>query len=142
MIIIKNNFLKVNKEYFGKGMKANDLLILSQIEELARNGCTCYATDEYFMYITGAGKSAVRAALARLEEKNIIARDTKVVVEHGSANQRRSLYLQKNYQDVILKKDICYVENQHTKDNLIDKEKINLEEQGSSNAMIRPIRYY
>ena len=132
----------MEKEYFGKGLKAIDLLILSQVEEFDRNDCTCYMTDEQLMFITGAKRSAVRASLNRLEDKNILVRDTKLVVGNGCANKRRTLYLNKNYRDAILKNNVCDVENQHIKDNLKNYEKINLEEHSSSNTMIQAFRYY
>lgn len=141
-IKIKSKFLAVKKEYFGKGLKAIDLLILSQVEEFDRNNCTCYMTDEQLMFITGAKSSAVRASLKRLEDKNILVRDTKLVTGNGCANKRRTLYLNKNYRDSILKNKICNVENQQLINNLNKNEIIILEEQSSSNAMIQSFRYY
>ena len=110
-MIIINNFLAVNKEYFGKGLKAIDLLILSQVEEFESNDCICYMTDEQFMDITGEGKSAVRASLDRLEKKNIIIRKTQVVSGNGKANRQRIIRLQHNYCNAILNLCKCYVEN-------------------------------
>lgn len=136
------NFLAVKKEYFGKGLKSIDLLILSQIEEFDRNNCICYMTNEQLMSITGAKCSAIDAALKRLVNKNIIIRETKLVTDNGKANKRRTLYLRRNYRDAILKNNICNVENQHIKDNLKDKENINLEEHSSSSAKTKSIRYY
>ena len=142
IIKIKTKFLAVKKEYFGKGLKAIDLLILSQVEEFDRNNCACYMTDEQLMFITGAKSSAVRASLKRLENKKILVRDTKLVTGNGCANKRRTLYLNKNYRDAILKNNVCDVENQHIKNNLKDKENIILEEHSSSNAIIQSFRYY
>ena len=142
MIRIKN-FLAVNKDYFGHGLKAIDLLILAQVEEFARNDCTCYMTDAQFMDITGAKNAALGAAFKRLEGKNIIVRDTKTTSGNGRANKRRTLYLTKNYRDAILKNNVCNVENQHIKNNSKDKENINLEEHSSSRVISNStIRYY
>lgn len=143
MIKVNHNFLAINKEYFGKGLNAIDLLILSQVEEFTRNNCICYMTDEQLMHITGAKIAAVRASLKRLEDKNIIVRDTKLVTGNGCANKRRTLYLQKNYREAILKNNICNVENQHIKDNSKDKENIILVEQSSPKERSNStIRYY
>ena len=140
---IINNFLAVNKEYFGKGLKAIDLLILAQVEEFTRNNCTCYMTDAQFMDITGAKNAALGEAFKRLENKNIIVRDTKTISGNGRANRRRTFYLTKNYRNAILKNNVCNVENQHIKDNLKDKENINLEEHSSSReGCSTTIRYY
>lgn len=145
-MIIINNFLAVNKEYFGKGLKAIDLLILAQVEEFARNSCTCHMTDSQLMNITGAKRAALGEAFERLEKKNIIVRDTKTISGNGKANKRRTLYLTKNYRDAILKNNVCNVENQHIKDNLKDNVKDNkniiTEETSSSVERIQPIRYY
>ena len=139
---VKYKFLMINKEYFGAGLKAIDLLILSQVEEFARNNCTCYMTDAQLMNITGAKSAALGEAFKRLEEKNIIVRDTKTISGNGRANKRRTLYLTKNYRDAILKNNACNVENQHIKDNSKDKENIILEEHSSSNTRTQSIRYY
>lgn len=142
-MITINNFLAVNKEYFGKGLKSIDLLILAQVEEFARNNCTCYMTDAQFMDITGAKNAALAKAFKRLEDKNIIVRDTKTISGNGKATKRRTLYLAKNYRDAILKNNVSNVENQHIKDNLKDKEKIILEEHSSSREKCSTtIRYY
>lgn len=100
---VKFKFLMINKEHFGIGLKAIDLLILSQVEEFVRKGLPCYMTDEYFTFITGEGKSAVRASLDRLEKKKIIFRETKVVLGNGKANRQRIIRLQKNHHDAVLK---------------------------------------
>ena len=122
-------YLIINKEHFGNGLKAIDLLILSQVEEFERNDRPCYMTDEQFMYITGAGKSAVRDALQRLEDKQIIIRNTKVV--------------ERNYEDVILKNNSCYIEKQYIRNKEKDNKNIILEETSSSKAKIQStIRYY
>ena len=100
---VKIDFLMINKEHFGTGLKAIDLLILSQVEEFVRQGLPCYMTDEYFMFMTGEGKSAVRASLDRLEKKKIIFRETKVVFGNGKANRQRTIRLRKTYHDAVLK---------------------------------------
>ena len=90
-------FLSINKEHFGRGLKANDLIILSQIEEFNRNERDCYMTDEQFMNILGCQKSAVRSSLERLEEQGFIIRETKVVKEHGRANRQRVIKLKNKF---------------------------------------------
>ena len=93
----------INKEHLGTGLKSIDLLILSQVEEFVRQGLPCYMTDEYFMFMTGEGKSAVRASLDRLEKKKIIFRETKVVFGNGKANRQRTIRLRRIYHDAVLK---------------------------------------
>ena len=75
-----------------------------------RNGCDCYVTDKQFMNLTGAKKDAVGKALQRLEDKQIITRDTKTVSGNGRANRRRILSLRKNYKNIILKGNSCNTE--------------------------------
>ena len=162
------NFLVINKDHFGKGLKAIDILILSQVEEFVRNGCDCYMTDEQFMDMTGAKKDAVRKSIQRLEDKEIIVRDTRTVAGNGRANRQRVLRFLGEYQDVILpnkncnaekttdamlKNPCCNTEKQHIKHNENISEKINnnknshsvcLEEASSSKHIINPstVRYY
>lgn len=100
-------------------------------------------TDEQFMYITGAGKSAVRDALQRLEDKQIIVRNTRVIEGKGRANRERIISLRRNYENVILKNNSCYIENQYIRDNEKDNKKIILEGTSPSKAKTQStIRYY
>lgn len=96
------NFLKINKDYFGGELKSIDLLILSQIEEFERNGCQCYVTNEQFSQISGESVSTVKRSLDKLENLGYIKRDTFYVKGHGRANRRRVLRLmrpiKRNYQ--------------------------------------------
>lgn len=100
-------------------------------------------TDEQFMYITGAKKSAVRASLQRLEDKQIIIRDTQTVAGNGHANKMRTISLCKNYQDAILINNSCYVEKQHIRNNIKNNEEIILAGINPAKAITQSTaRYY
>lgn len=138
-------FLKINKDYFGKGLKPIDLLIISQIEEFDRNGCICYMTDEQFVHITGAKRTAVKSHLKRLEDMQIISRHTETVFENGMVYKKRIIRLGRNYQQVISENDNTEVGKRPIKDNIKDNEKINvyLEETSSSKYISSATeRYY
>lgn len=102
------------------------------------------------MYVTGETLYKVRKSLDRLEDMGIIGRDTKCVSGNGRANKGRIIYLKKNYRNAIFKNstcnvenDACYVDNRHIKDNLKDKENINLGEHSSPRERCnQAIRYY
>lgn len=159
---LPNNFLAIDKNYFGMGLKPIDLIILSQIEEFSRNYRTCYMTDDQFSHITGSKKSAVRSSLQRMEDREIIIRSTRVIEGNGRANRRRYLRVNEDWREAIseiaycyddklsdgmLINSRCYVENQQIKDNrkynIIDNKKIIMEETSSSISTNQPgPRYY
>lgn len=113
------------------------------------------------MNMTGAKKDAVRKSIQRLEDRQIIARETKTIAGNGRANRQRVLRLIGEYQNVMLpekncnteksadairKNNCCNTENQQIKDNKKIRENINLMhlEETSSSKHINPstARYY
>ena len=107
-------------------------------------------TDEQFMHITGAKRTAVKSHLKRLEDMQIIIRHTKTVSENGKVYKKRIIKLGRNYQQLISENDNNEVEKRPIKDNIKDNikynEKINrvyLEETSSSKYTYIPrARYY
>ena len=67
-------------------------------------------TDEQFMNMTGTKKDAVQKSIQRLEDKEIIARDTRTVAGNGRANRQRVLRFLGEYQDVMLPNKNCNAE--------------------------------
>lgn len=90
-----NTFLKVNKDHFKSGLKPLEILILSQIEEFARNGCECYVTNQQFAEAFSVTQPTVSAAIERLEILGYIQRVTKVESGNARANRVRRLILNK-----------------------------------------------
>lgn len=84
-------FLAVNKGYFRMGLKSIDLFIISQIEEFERNECKCFITNRQFSDMFGESESTVKRSLDKLEEWNIIHRETFFVKGNGRANLQRVL---------------------------------------------------
>ena len=89
------NFLAVNKEYLGMGLKSIDILIISQIEEYKRNECDCYITNEQFANMFGDSRETIKRSLTKLENMGIISRKTKFIEGNGRANRQRVLSLNK-----------------------------------------------
>ena len=87
--MIVGNFLAINKNLLGSGLKSIDLLILAQVEEFERNGCKCYITNEQFSEMFGETLYAIKAALDRLEKLNYIKRESFYVEGNGRANRQR-----------------------------------------------------
>ena len=83
------NFLAVNKEYLGMGLKSIDILIISQIEEYKRNECDCYITNEQFANMFGDSRETIKRYLTKLENMGIISRKTKFIEGNGRANRKR-----------------------------------------------------
>lgn len=62
------------------------------------------------MNMTGTKKDAVQKSIQRLEDKEIIARDTRTVAGNGRANRQRVLRFLGEYQDVMLPNKNCNAE--------------------------------
>lgn len=91
---MKGNFLAVDKnKYLGKGLKSIEILILAHIEEFQRNGEECYMTNEQFSHKFGESLATIKRAIAKLEEQNIIRRDTTFIEGNGRGNRQRKLYV-------------------------------------------------
>ena len=88
---MENNFLAVNKEYFNIGLKSIDLLIISQIEEYARNDCSCYVTNKQFSEMFGESESTIKRSINKLEELEIIKRNTSCNNDGSKASRIRTL---------------------------------------------------
>lgn len=84
-------FLQVNKDYLGLGLKSIDLLIISQIEEFERNKRPCYITNEQFSEMFKESVSTIKREINKLEEINVIKRNTIFINGNGKANKQRLL---------------------------------------------------
>lgn len=138
------NFLAINKDYFGLGLKSIDIMLISQIEEFKRNNCSCYLTNEQFSNMFGESQSTIKRALDKLESLGIISRETSFVGGNGRANRQRVLSVNKrtkwkvqneptnrqmegsNVDDGRFKSEQWKVHNEPIKDNLKDNKKENL----------------
>lgn len=74
-----NNFLKVEKNLFGSGLSPIEILVLSQIMEFDRNTGDCFMSNAAMAKNFGVSEKTVSRAVAALEEKKYITRNTKNV---------------------------------------------------------------
>lgn len=88
---MKGNFLAINKEHLGRGLRSVDIMILAQIEEFQRNQCDCYVTNQQFADMFGESESTIKRSVKRLEDMNVINRNTTFVGGNGKGNRRRLL---------------------------------------------------
>ena len=88
-----NNFLAIDKKYLNKQLKSMDILIIAQIEEFHRNGHECYITNKQFSDMFGESESTVKRSLDKLEELQMIKRDTVFVIGNSRSNRQRILTL-------------------------------------------------
>ena len=96
--MINSNFLAVDKRNFKLGLKSIDILILSQIEEFARNGCQCHITNKQLSDMLGECMSSVKKSLDKLEALKLIYRETILRKDNGKSSRQRIIYI--NY-DVL-----------------------------------------
>lgn len=85
------NFIKVNTEYFKKGLKPLDALILSVIESFNNDRKLCYCTNEQFAEMFAVTPATVSNSIDKLEELGFIIRDTHVMKKDGKFGKRRIL---------------------------------------------------
>ena len=93
--IMENKFLAVNKDYFGLGLKSLDLLIIAQVDELQRNKCPCYVTNDQFSTMFGESVATIMRSLEKLERLPILNRTTNYVEGNGRSTRQRILTLNK-----------------------------------------------
>lgn len=72
-----NKFLMVNKDLFGWGLSPIEILIVSQVMEYQRTTGDCFMSDQALAALFGVSASTVSRALAALEEKGLLQRETK-----------------------------------------------------------------
>ena len=87
-------FLQVEKRLWAlsqHGCKSIHILLLAQIQEFQRNKCECYMTDKQFAENFGESERTIGRALDKLEELNLIKRNTKFVHGYGRANRQRPI---------------------------------------------------
>lgn len=87
------NYIKVNTEFFNTNLKPLEILVLSIVESLVRDGKECYYTNEQFARMFSVSEKTVRNTLDELEAKNYIKRNTKVITKAGRANRQRTIEL-------------------------------------------------
>ena len=85
------NFVKVNLEYFKKGLKPLDGLILSVIESYNNNKRLCYQTNDQFAEMFSVTGMTVSNSIDKLEELGLITRNTHVIKKDGKFIKRRIL---------------------------------------------------
>lgn len=95
---IGGNFLAVNKDYMNLGLKSIELLLISQIEEFERNEHKCIISNKQFANMFGESESTIKRAIDKLEELEIIKRDTSFIEGNGRANKQRVLSINKHTQ--------------------------------------------
>lgn len=88
---MRMNVIKVNTEYFKKGLKPLDALILSVIESFNNNKTLCYCTNEQFAEMFAVTEVTVAKSLDKLEELGFITRNTRVIRKDGKLFRRRTL---------------------------------------------------
>lgn len=96
---MENNetFLAVKKSNMGIGLKSIEILIISQIDEYTRNGYDCYITNKQFSEMFGESERSIVRAIEKLDDMQIIKRDTKYVSGNGRGNRQRVLTLNDRY---------------------------------------------
>lgn len=87
------NYIKVNTEFFNTNLGPLEILMLSVIESLIRDGKQCYYTNEQFASMFNVSKTYIKNTLDSLEAKNYIKRNTQVTGIAGKANRRRTIEL-------------------------------------------------
>ncbi len=92
-ILNGRQFLAVDKANFNQGLKSVDLMILSQVEEFQRNKCKCYMTNKQLSEAFGESESTIKRSIAKLEEMNVISKETSFIKGNGKGTRQRVLHV-------------------------------------------------
>lgn len=84
-----NKFLQVSKDYFKLGLNPTEILVLSQVAEYNRTTGDCFISDNTMAEMFGVSAKTISRALAVLEDKKLIKRETKNV----KGGKERHIYL-------------------------------------------------
>lgn len=74
-----NYFLKVDKDLFKLGLNPTEILLLAQIIEFNTNTGDCFMSNQKLAEQFGVSEKTISRAVANLESKGLIRRDTKNV---------------------------------------------------------------
>lgn len=91
-------FLKVNKKYFDSGLKALDILILSQIEEFSSKDMRCTLKDEALSEMFGASPATVKRSILKLDRLGLVNRGGETVTINGNPIRKRHMSI--NYEGI------------------------------------------
>lgn len=94
---MENNFLAVNKRYFGAGLKSLDILIVARIDEFQRNNCECHLTNQQFCEMFCEDINAVKRSIKKLGDMGIVIRHTEFIGSNGRSNRQRTLTVNKQW---------------------------------------------
>lgn len=149
------NFLAVNKDYFGTGLKSVDMLIISQIEEFERNNCKCFVSNKEFSNMFGESESTIKRSLDKLEDLKIIKRDTINNANGSHKSRQRTLSIDNkarfimnqgsgkqgsNIEEARFKNEGSKVHNEPIKDKENKKKITDADASGEASASLSP--YY
>lgn len=91
-------FMQVNKAHFNDDeLKPIDILVLSQVEELIRNGKECYFTNEQLSDMFHVTPRTIASAIDRLEGMGYIKRRTVLRRDNGQKSRIRFIELGENW---------------------------------------------
>lgn len=87
------NFLKINKALFKQGLNPTQILIVAQVMEFERTTGDCFISNDKLAEDFGVSVSTIKRDIAKLEEMDILVRNTKSVQKgkerHMSINYTR-----------------------------------------------------
>ena len=86
-----NTYLNVNMNYFSKGLKPLDVLILSIIESFNKDGKLCYSTNDQLAEMFSVTPVTISNSIDKLEKLGFIIRNIKVIKKDGQFIKRRTL---------------------------------------------------
>ena len=121
---MSNLFLKVDKDLFTKGLNPTEILILAQIIEFNTNTGDCFISDEALASQFGVSAKTVSRAIAALEEKGLITRETKNV--KGGKERHIKIPQQTICPLSNVNLSIVKGQNDFIKDNIKDNKKENI----------------
>lgn len=91
----ENLFAYFYRDWYNKGLKPVELLLLMEINSYISNGRECYMTNKQFADLFNVCEKTISTTLDELEKKGLVKRNTKTVSDRGQHTKYRTITLTK-----------------------------------------------
>ena len=89
----ENLYAYFYRDWYNKGLKPVELLIIMEINSYINNGRECYMTNKQFADLFNVCEKTISTTMDELEKKGFIKRNTNLVSDRGQHTKFRTITL-------------------------------------------------
>lgn len=89
----ENLYAYFYRDWYNRGLKPVELLILMEINSYISNGRECYMTNKQFAELFNVCEKTISTTMDELENKGFIKRNTKTISDRGQHTKFRTITL-------------------------------------------------